>query len=247
MYAFFTVALFVKVLRNMQTSFLHLSSASAPLRPDETSGRGVRALAWLTAVGFVLVTARGLLTANWWFFVMLSWNVFLAWFPLGVQLVLRDLIGHRLIGRVGVWLGLGLWLLFMPNAPYIITDLFHIQHIQAPLLWFDTMSLFLFAMTGLLAGLYSSYLAHRLLDQLVGWPMAWVLMALCQGLAGFGIYLGRWGRWNSWNIMSKPWLLGQAVWQSAHDTLAVKLTLVYGFVLLGLYVAFWLYVRTEKK
>jgi len=235
----------------MQNPFLSVSPLP-PLHVENTSGRGrsdtsVKALAFLTAVGMVMATGRGLLTANWWFFVMLSWNVFLAWFPLGVQLVIRDLIQNRVVGRVGVWLGLGLWLLFMPNAPYIITDLFHIQSLQAPLLWFDTMMIFLFAITGLLAGLYSSYLAHGLFDQLVGRWNAWGLMAACQILAGFGIYLGRWGRWNSWHLMSKPWMLGQAVWQSAHDHLAIKLTLVYGLVLFGVYVAFWLFVCDEKR
>ena len=237
----------------MQFSFLSAPAQNLPpLRIEETSGRGrfgasTKALACLTAVGIIMATGRGLLTANWWFFVMLSWNVFLAWFPLGVQLVIRDLIQNRVVGRVGVWAGLGLWLLFMPNAPYIITDLFHIQSLSAPLLWFDTLMIFLFAMTGLLAGLYSSYLAHNLFDQLVGRWNAWGLIAVCQILAGFGIYLGRWGRWNSWHLMSKPWLLGQAVWQSAHDHLAIKLTGVYGLVLLGVYVAFWLFVRDEKK
>ncbi len=214
---------------------------------EDPSGRGTRALACLTVVGLVMVTGRGLLTGNWWFFVMLSWNVFLAWFPLGVQLVIRDLLHNRVIGRLGVWAGLALWLLFMPNAPYIITDLFHIQGLSAPLLWFDTMTLFLFAMTGLLSGLYSCYLAHDRLDRLVSRPRAWMLMAGCQLLAGFGIYLGRWGRWNSWNLVSKPWMLGQAVWDSAHNALAIKLTGVYGLVLLGVYVAFWLFVKDEKK
>lgn len=218
-----------------------------PLHLEDPSGRGTRALAWLTGVGIAMATGRGLLTANWWFFVMLSWNVFLAWFPLGVQLVIRDLIQNRVIGRFGVCAGLALWLLFMPNAPYIITDLFHIQSLSASLLWFDTLTLFLFAMTGLLAGLYSSYLAHDILDQLVGRWNAWGLIALCQILAGFGIFLGRWGRWNSWHLMSKPWMLGQAVWQSVQNPLAIKLTLVYGAVLLGLYIAFWLFVRDERK
>jgi uncharacterized membrane protein len=241
---------FLPLLAQTKTSVLRLSDR--PLQVDDSSGRGridasTRALAFLTAVGVIMATGRGLLTSNWWFFVMLSWNIFLAWFPLGVQLVIRDLIQNRVVGRVGVWLGLGLWLLFMPNAPYIITDLFHIQSLQAPLLWFDTMMIFLFALTGLLAGLYSSYLAHGLFDQLVGRGNAWGLMAACQILAGFGIYLGRWGRWNSWNLMSKPWTLGQAVWQSAHDHLAIKLTGVYGLVLLGVYVAFWLFVREDKK
>lgn len=221
-----------------------------PLVIQAASGRGLRALVALTALGLCLVLARWLLTGNVWFLVMLTWNAVLAWFPLGVMLVLRDLLAARRIGRVGAWVGLGVWLAFLPNSPYIITDLFHIQNITAPLLWFDTLSIFLFATMGLLTGLYSTLLAHRLLSQLVvvrprlvGQLLIWAMVLGAQAMAGFGIYLGRWGRWNSWHVLTKPWVLGQAVLDSLQTPLALKMTLVYGFVLAGLYVAFWLFVQ----
>ena len=89
---------------------------------------------------------------------MLTWNLALAWFPLGIVLVLRDLrsvpgpASIRPSEPVATGAGLLLWLVFLPNAPYIITDLFHIKNVDSPLLWFDTMTLFLFALTGLLTG-----------------------------------------------------------------------------------------------
>lgn len=225
-----------------------------PLAVKPTSGRGLRALVALTALGLCLVLARWLLTGNVWFLVMLTWNAVLAWFPLGVMLVLGDLLAARRVGRAGAWLGLGVWLAFLPNAPYIITDLFHIQHITAPLLWFDTLSIFLFATMGLLTGLYSTLLAHRLLSQLVvvrprlvGHSLVWAMVLGAQAMAGFGIYLGRWGRWNSWHVLTKPWVLGQAVLDSLQTPLAMKMTLVYGFVLVGLYVAFWLFVQDNDS
>jgi uncharacterized membrane protein len=230
--------------------FISFPLHQKPPAIQAASGRGLRALSALTALGLCLVLARWLLTGNVWFLVMLTWNAVLAWFPLGVVLILRDLIAARRIGRVGAWLGLGVWLAFLPNAPYIITDLFHIQNLQAPLLWFDTLSIFLFATMGLLTGLYSTLLAHRLLSQLVvirprlvRQLLVWGLVLGAQALAGFGIYLGRWGRWNSWHVLTKPWILGQAVLDSLQTPLALKMTLVYGFVLAGLYVAFWLFVE----
>ncbi|PHK36107.1 hypothetical protein VF12_21685, partial [Nostoc linckia z15] len=52
-------------------------------QPGQTRpGKGLMALAGLTLAGLSLVTMRGLLTGNWWFFVMLTWNLFLAFFPL---------------------------------------------------------------------------------------------------------------------------------------------------------------------
>src|SRR5919201_1182942 len=64
----------------------------------------------------------------------LVWNLLLAWIPFLLALAIYD--GHRR-GRLRLGLG-ALWLLFLPNAPYIGTDFIHIAHIRrgAPL-WFD--------------------------------------------------------------------------------------------------------------
>ena len=217
-------------------------------RPGQRKpGKGLVALAGLALAGLTLVTARGFLTGNWWFFVMLTWNLFLAFFPLGVVLVLRDL---RTAGFLSRWLmvaGLAMWLAFLPNAPYIITDLFHIKNVDAPLLWFDTITLFLFAQTGLLAGLYSTLVVHRMLRPVTGtWP-TWVLMLGSQVLSGFGIYLGRFGRWNSWDVLTKPLALVDALAAASQNHLGLKLTLAYGFVLAVLYMAFYWYVDYPKE
>jgi uncharacterized membrane protein len=212
---------------------------------DARPGKGLRALALLTLIGLSLVITRGLLTGNWWFFIMLTWNLFLAWFPLGVVLVLRDL---RQSGLKNPWLlsgGLSVWLAFLPNAPYIITDLFHIQHVDQPLLWFDTMALFVFALTGLLVGLYSILIVHRMIRPMAGSLPIWGLIFGSQILSGFGIYLGRVGRWNSWDVLTSPSALTLAVARAYHDHLSVKLTIAYGMVLFLMYVAFYWYIEHE--
>lgn len=220
--------------------------------PTVTSskGKGLIALTLLTGVCFTLATTRGLTTGNWWFFIFLMWNLFLAWFPLGVMLVLRDLRATGLLGRgqrnrTVSWLMVGLWLLFMPNAPYIITDLFHLRMTDGDLVWFDTLMIFVGALTGLLAGLYSTLLAHRTVRTLAGSLPAWLFVMACQGLAGFGIYLGRYIRWNSWSVLTQPMILTRSLWTSLHDPLAQKVALTYGFGLATLYVAFYIYVEKE--
>ncbi|MCX6214973.1 DUF1361 domain-containing protein [Spirosoma sp.] len=214
---------------------------------SDRSGKSLQALSLLTLTGLILVTTRGLLTGNWWFFVMLIWNLVLAWFPLGVVLVLRDL---RTAGFRNQWLlaaGLAGWLAFLPNAPYIITDLFHIRNVEQPLLWFDTMTLFIFALTGLLTGLYSILIVHRMLRPLIGVLRAWVFIMGSQVLSGFGIYLGRVGRWNSWNVLTTPSELTRAIAHAYQDHLSIKLTIAYGFVLFVVYVAFYWYTDHESK
>ena len=231
----------------MQTSFSTSYNSRFAVPRDAQPGKGLRALVLLTVAGLSLVIARGLLTGNWWFFVMLTWNLFLAWFPLGIVLVLRDL---RASGFKNQWLLLGsliVWLAFLPNAPYIITDLHHIKNIDRPLLWFDTMTIFLFALTGVLIGLYSILIVHRMIRPLVGQWLSWALILGSQVLSGFGIYLGRMGRWNSWDILTNPTSLTLAITHAYHDHLSIKLTLAYGFVLTVLYVAFYWYVEHEDR
>ncbi|AQG80057.1 DUF1361 domain-containing protein [Spirosoma montaniterrae] len=217
--------------------------ANGAMRP----GRGLVALAGLAAVCIGLVAVRGLLTGNWWFFTTLTWNLFLAFFPLGVVLVLRDLRAAGFRQRALLLSSLAIWLAFLPNAPYLITDLFHIRSVGQPLLWFDTMTFFLFAQTGLLAGLYSLLVVHRMLRPLLGVWQTWAVVLLFQGLSGFGVYLGRFGRWNSWDVLAQPTSLLRAILLAYHDHLSIKLTLAYGFVLVALYVAFHWYVAYDKR
>lgn len=236
----------------MQQNLLSLFSPDVLSPGNRTPGRGLRALSLLTIAGMSLVIARGLLTHNWWFFVMLTWNLVLAFFPLGVVLVLRDLRAapdapRWFQSRALLGSGLLLWLAFLPNAPYIITDLFHIQHLQPELLWFDTMTIFVFAQTGLLAGLYSVLIVQRLVQPLLGTWLSWLLMLGSQVLAGFGVYLGRYGRWNSWDVLAQPMALLDGLIKATHDPFGLKITLAYGFVLAVLYVAFYWYVEQDRR
>ena len=109
------------------------------------------------------------------------------------------------------------------------------------------MTLFLFAQTGVLAGLYSSLVVHRMARPFTGRWLAWLLILGSQVLSGFGIYLGRFGRWNSWDVLAKPVALIDALIAASHDHLSLKLTVAYGFVLAVLYIAFYWYVEYDKR
>src|SRR5581483_5121717 len=89
----------------------------------------------------------------------LAWNLFLAWIPLLLALVVYD--GYRRGSSLPV-LGpaLALWLLFLPNAPYLVTDFIHLAPQPPVPLWLDGVVLSAFAWTGLLLGFVSLYLVH---------------------------------------------------------------------------------------
>jgi uncharacterized membrane protein len=109
-------------------------------------------------------------------------------------------------GRSLLWLApaLALWLLFLPNAPYIVTDFVHLSaRTQAPL-WFDGVELSAFAWTGMLLGFVSLYLVHAVLRDRFGAIAAWLVVLGVLALSSVGVYLGRVKRWNSWDLLTQP-------------------------------------------
>ena len=218
-----------KVLLDMNTTTL--------LPP--TKGMGLRLLTLLSTVSILMLSAR----SDSWLLGMLAWNLFLAWIPLLAVMGLRVLLRHRLFSGWVLWPGLTIWLLFLPNSPYIITDLFHVRDVSEYTLWFDTMLLFMFALTGLLTGLYSLLLVHRLLNERIGRGWSWLAMLACLTLTSFGIYLGRYIRLNSWHIVTHPVWLARSVHESLINPFALKLTLSYTFALVALYMGFVEYVQ----
>lgn len=129
----------------------------------------------------------------------LAWNLFLAWIPFGLSGLLPH-TRHRLAGG----LLLGLWLLFLPNAPYLITDFIHLRARPPVPVWVDTLLFFLFAWTGLMLGLLSLLRVHLYLRQFYQPRQAHYLIAGFILASSFGLYLGRVERWNSWDALLSP-------------------------------------------
>ena len=133
----------------------------------------------------------------------LVWNLFLAWIPLLLALFVYDRYRRgtpiaRLVPP------LVLWLLFLPNAPYIVTDFVHLSATRVPPLWFDGVELSAFAWTGMLLGFVSLYLVHAVLRHRFGAPAGWLVVLFVLALASAGVYLGRVKRWNSWDLLTQP-------------------------------------------
>lgn len=131
----------------------------------------------------------------------LLWNLFLAWLPLlfaalAVVLARRSLLLALVPGLA--------WLVFLPNAPYLVTDLMHLANDGRVPVLFDTVLLFSFALCGLALGLVSLRWMQGLVAQRWGSLHGWGFAATALGAAGFGIYLGRYVRWNSWDLLTQP-------------------------------------------
>ena len=136
------------------------------------------------------------------YYRFLIWNLALAWVPFALALAAYDRARRRLDAVVLVLAVL--WLLFFPNAPYVLTDFIHLSANAPAPLWYDALMLSAFAWTALLLGFASLYLMHALARSVVGEVWSWVGVACALGLASFGVYLGRFVRFNSWDALVRP-------------------------------------------
>lgn len=160
------------------------------------------ALLLASAVCVALVVARVAWTGRPSYSFMVK-NLILAWIPLVCALGACAALALRARGlSLVAWAAL--WLVFFPNAPYLMTDLVHLRARDNPLWWYDLIALPFFAWTGLALGFASLYLMERTLAQRFGNAAAWSLSAAAVVLGAFGIQLGRFGRFNSWDVVARP-------------------------------------------
>jgi uncharacterized membrane protein len=133
----------------------------------------------------------------------LAWNLLLAWIPFVLAIAVYD-GARRGATRSSLLAGGGLWLLFFPNAPYIVTDLQWLRDWQGAPIWFDVVLVSTAAWTGLLLGFASLYLMQAVVRRATGAVNAWLLALGALALSSYGIYLGRFERWNSWDVFERP-------------------------------------------
>ncbi|BAO76613.1 DUF1361 domain-containing protein [Winogradskyella sp. PG-2] len=138
------------------------------------------------------------------FYLFLIWNVFLAIIPFVITMYLNS---KQNLSRLKLGLWFFAWLVFLPNAPYIVTDLIHFRISNDNMLWLDVLVVLSFALSGLFLFYLSIHDMQRLLAsrfrKIPTTSLTLVILFLC----GFGVYLGRFLRYNSWEIISNPHIL----------------------------------------
>ena len=136
-------------------------------------------------------------------FIFLVWNLFLAWIPFMLAILVNQLHSKKK-NWLFIFPIICVWLLFFPNAPYLLTDLLHLRpRVYVPY-WYDVILFSSFALTGLLLGLLSLYPIHRFFKQYLPKPIEHGLIVLLLFLCSLGIYIGRFLRWNTWDIIYQP-------------------------------------------
>ena len=172
----------------------------------------------------------------------LVWNLFLAWIPFVLSYTAYVLSWRRYLLYLLIPVTVFLWLLFFPNALYILTDLQHLGQGRANVpVWYDVVVLIWFSWTGLLLGIVSLFLMQEIVRREFGRWVGWAFVASVAALSSTGVYMGRFLRWNSWDIFFHPAGMAAYTLQRAQDPSLQSLvfTSLFGAFFLFLYVTLY--------
>jgi uncharacterized membrane protein len=174
----------------------------------------------------------------------LIWNLGLAWIPFIFASIAFMISWSRKLLYLVVPVCAFLWLLFFPNAPYILTDFQHLSTNanNAPL-WYDVLMLIWFSWTGLLLGVVSLFFMQEIVTGAFGRKAGWVFAVLVTLLSSIGIILGRFYRWNSWDVFGDPRPIAYDIWNWLDHPFANLR--VYGFTLLFTLLFLFVYIAVH--
>ena len=141
-------------------------------------------------------------------YIFIVWNIFLAWIPYVLSSFFTA-YKHR-----DKWKQLCLfasWLLFFPNALYIVTDLVHLEESTSVPLWYDVILLFASSFIGLIMAFISLQKVEYYLKGFFDKKTVRLIIPLILFTGSFGVYLGRFQRWNSWDVIHNPLALAMDI------------------------------------
>ena len=172
----------------------------------------------------------------------LIWNLFLAWIPFLISYFAYTLALTRRWLYVLIPAAAVLWLIFFPNAPYILTDFQHLADSWPDLpVWYDVMMLIWFSFTGVLLGMVSLFLMQEIIRREFGRWAGWAFVALVAGLSSAGVYMGRFLHWNSWDILRDPTGIARYTFERVQDPSlqAIGFTSLFAAFFLFLYITLY--------
>ncbi len=189
---------------------------------------------------------------------MLVFNTFLATLPMVFIMISSEF--KKKNKRIMHIIFLLLWLLFYPNALYMITDFIHIT--RDNLIYFKEVPPYqsgggtfynndiLGWMKLLVIGLgvfYATLMGIKSLDFVLksysagGKVFQVIILVTTSFLSGMAVYIGRFLRLNSWDILNPIMLLKNVF--SAMDRFSVSFSLIFALYILGIYGIYKLIIK----
>lgn len=183
-------------------------------------------------------------------YTYLVWNLGLAWIPLVLVLWLQRVLRGRLWSS---WLPVVItviWLSFLPNSFYMITDYIHLHELSRVNMLFDLVMFTSFIVNGVMLGYLSLFLVHQEFVKRLSRRTSAVFVAGVLLLASFAIFIGRDLRWNTWDVILNPASVifdvsDRLINPSAHPQM-LSTTLSFFVLLSSIYLVIWQMMRAAR-
>lgn len=180
----------------------------------------------------------------------LIWNLFLAWLPLLLVVWLQRILhGHVWSSWLPLIITL-LWLGFLPNSFYMITDYIHLHEISRVNMLFDVVMFTSFILNGLVLGYLSLYLVHTEFLKRLSRRASSLLVGGVLLLTSFAIYIGRDLRWNTWDVVFNPasviFDVSDRIINPAAHPQVFSTTISFFILLTIIYVVVWQMMRAAR-
>ncbi|HNP32707.1 MAG TPA: DUF1361 domain-containing protein [Flavobacterium sp.] len=165
------------------------------------------------------------------YLLFLIWNLFLGYIPYALSSKIKTAVPGTFI-FYALFFG---WIIFLPNAFYLLTDFIHLHHSSDLQYLFDALLLTSFTIAGFYAGIVSLFHIHRILEMKYETKKCFlIIFAICY-LTSFGIYLGRILRFNSWDILSHPIELFYNILKNIFNSDVYEFTILLGSFIFLIY------------
>ena len=199
---------------------------------------------WLVSVLAITLLLLRVKITNSTYLLFLIWNLFLAYIPCFLSSSIYKNFFNTSKKIQNSFYGL-IWLLFIPNSFYILTDFTHLHFRTTFQFSLDILIISGFSFVGFYVGLLSIHTIRQLVIAKYGNTKGNIFILTISFLSAFGIYLGRVLRFNSWDIISKPIQLAYTSIYALFSLETIIYTLQLGTIILISYVLF--YYWKQKK
>jgi uncharacterized membrane protein len=201
---------------------------------------------WLVSVLAITLLLLRVKITNSTYLLFLIWNLFLAFIPYFLSSSIFKNFFNKSKKTQNSLYGL-VWLLFIPNSFYILTDFTHLHFKTTFQFSLDMLIISSFSFVGFYVGLLSIHTMRQLVIAKYGNTKGNIFILTISFLSAFGIFLGRVLRFNSWDIISKPIQLASTSINALFSLETIIYTLQLGTIILISYILFYYWKQNKDN
>lgn len=214
------------------------------------SNRTVFLLALPSVLCVFLFICRVIATGSWYYWFLIE-NLALAWLPLVYAYFLTDSLKTKSWTSWPNLILSFLWLIFLPNAWYVLTDFVHAVPTGQINQLYDIVLITSLLIAGFLYGFLSLLMIHRALLKRLSFNASVIIVGAVLLVSSFAIYLGRDLRWSSWDIVANPGGIALDVSDRFVHPLghprSWDMTGAVFLLLATLYTGIWIYLESPRQ